>query len=109
MNSYHYYPVMNNTKWEEIREAMYNSPTHIQWRTKDIETGYISTWDAEWYYHFRLGDYKYIEWLEIKADTEELRKDLLDILQKIHVPGKVLEDVIRVYGYVDTESYVDYI
>ena len=109
MNSYHYYPVMNNTKWEEIREAMYNSPTHIQWRTKDIETGYISTWDAEWYYHFRLGDYKYIEWLEIKAETDELRKDLLDILQKIHVPGKVLEDVIRVYGYVDTESYVDYI
>ena len=109
MNSYYSHPVMNNTKWEEIREAMCNTPTHFQWRTKDIETGYISMWDVEWYYHFRLGDYKYIEWLEIKADTEELRKDLLDILEKVHVPGKILEDAIRVYGYAGTGSYVDYI
>ncbi|MFN4213762.1 hypothetical protein [Exiguobacterium sp.] len=28
-----------------------------------METGYVSFWDAEWYYHFKLGDYKYIEWL----------------------------------------------
>lgn len=109
MNSYYSHPVMNNTKWEEIREAMCNTPNHFQWRTKDIETGYITMWDAESYYHFRLGDYNYIEWLEIKADTEELRKNLLDILEKIHVPRKVLEDAIRVYEYADTGSYVDYI
>lgn len=36
-------------------------------------------------------------------------KKLLDILEKMHVPGKVLEDAIRVYGYADTGSYVDYI
>jgi len=52
-----YQKVMNNTKWEEIREAMLDSPTVHNWRTKDIETGYICPWDGKWFYHFRLGGY----------------------------------------------------
>lgn len=50
-----------------------------------------------------------MEWLETKADTEELRKDTLDILQKIHVPEKILKDVIRVYGICRHWIILDYI
>lgn len=47
-----YQQVMNDTKWEEIRLSMYDYPnSNNQWRTKDIETRFISTWDGEWFYH----------------------------------------------------------
>jgi hypothetical protein len=104
-----YQEVMNNTKWVEIRLAMYEYPNIRKWRVKDIETGNIGSWDGEWYYHFKLGGYKTIEWLEIKAETEEIRNDVLEILNSIHIPGEVLDDVIRVYGYVEIGKPVDYI
>ncbi|HHY72170.1 MAG TPA: hypothetical protein GX497_02885 [Bacillus bacterium] len=101
--------VMNNTKWEEIREAMLDSPNVHQWRTKDIETGYICPWDDEWFYHFRIGGYKCIEWLEIKTETQEIRNEVLEVLKCIYVPGEALDDVIRVYGYVEIGKLVDYL
>jgi hypothetical protein len=104
-----FYPVMNDTKWEEIRLAMYDYPNNRQWRTKDIENGYICPWDGEWFYHFRNGGYKSIQWLEIKAETEEIRNDILEILKSIHVPGEVFDDVIRVYGYVEIGKSCDYL
>jgi hypothetical protein len=100
---------MNNTKWEEIRLAMYEYPNNRKWRVKDIETGEISSWDGEWYYHFILDEYKTIEWLEIKVETEEIRNGVLKILNSIHVPGEVFDDVIRVYGYVEIGKPVDYL
>lgn len=109
MENIQYQQVMNDTKWEEIRLAMYDYPTNPQWRTKDIESGYICPWDGEWFYHFKLGGYKTIEWLEIKAETEEIRNDVLKILKAIHVPGAVFDDVIKVYGYVEVGKSVDYI
>lgn len=109
MSYNHLHQVMNNTKWEEIREAMSDYPGNCQWRTKDIENDYISPWDGEWYYHFQNGDYKFIEWLEIKAETEELQKDLIAILHEIHAPGKFFKDAIRVYGYVETGAYIEYL
>jgi hypothetical protein len=104
-----YQQVMNDTKWEEIRLAMYDYPNNRQWRTKDIESGYICPWDGEWFYHFKLGGYKTIEWLDIKAETEEIRNDVLKILKAIHVPGEVFDDVIKVYGYVEIGKFVDYL
>ncbi|OIK11539.1 hypothetical protein BIV60_18010 [Bacillus sp. MUM 116] len=100
---------MNNTKWEEIREAMLDSPNGHPWRTKNIETGYICPWDGEWFYHFRIGGHKCTEWLEIKSETEEIRNEVLEILKGIHVPGEVLDGVIRVYGYVEIGKSVDYL
>ncbi|MFF2879487.1 DUF6678 family protein [Gottfriedia sp. NPDC057991] len=95
-----YQQVMNDKKWEEIRLSMCDYPNNNQWRTKDIETRFISTWDGEWFYHFRIGGYKCIEWLEIKVETQEIRKGVLNILKNIHVSGDVFDNVIRVYGYV---------
>ena len=36
------YPLMNNTKWEELRAAMYGlDGLRPRWRTKDLESGYV--------------------------------------------------------------------
>ena len=33
---------MNNTKWEELRAAMYGlDGLRPRWRTKDLESGYV--------------------------------------------------------------------
>ena len=52
---------MNNTKWNEIRLAMNDIPYTVKWRTKDLENGYISQWNADWFYPFMIGGYKIIE------------------------------------------------
>lgn len=109
MNDNQYQQVMNNTKWDEIRLAMYDYPKNQQWRTKDIETGYISPWEGEWYYHFKSGGYKNIEWLEIKSETKEISNDIIKILRAFHVPGEVFDNVIKVYGYVAIDKQVDYL
>jgi hypothetical protein len=98
--------IMNNTKWNEVRLAMYNLPYIIKWRTKDAKNGYISNWDVEWYYHFMIGGYKTIEWLEIEL-TQETKESVLNELKKIHVPAEVLESSVKVYGYKD--GNVDYL
>ncbi len=100
--------LMNNTKWEEIRMAMYDYPHTVRWRTKCVDNGYISNWDAEWYYHFQLGGYTSIEWLEIKVENSHMKSEIVNILKNIHVPGEVLENSIKVFGY-KSNGFVDYI
>lgn len=109
MSENQFYSLMNDTKWEEIRDAVNNSTDKIHWRTKDIMNGYISQWDGDWYYHFRDGRHRAIERLEIKVETDDLKKKVLAILQEIHVPGKVFKDSIRIYGYAKTSEAVDYL
>ncbi|MEK4536484.1 DUF6678 family protein [Peribacillus sp. FSL K6-1552] len=69
----------------------------------------ICPWSNDWYEYFRLGGYEIIEWLEIKIENNPIRKDILDILRKINVPGEILESSIKIYGYVKTGTYVKYI
>ncbi|HET9216274.1 MAG TPA: DUF6678 family protein [Terriglobia bacterium] len=103
-------PVMNNTKWEELRLAMYElgdlSPL---WRTRDVENGYQSDWDGEWFYHFRLGGYETIEWVEMKIVSPEQRSAVLSALAAIHVPGELTEHGFRVFGHVPVGKLVEYI
>ncbi|MBP2644397.1 MAG: hypothetical protein H6Q67_2284 [Firmicutes bacterium] len=98
---------MNTKKWGEIRLAMYQYPLPIMWRTKDLLSGHVSDWDAEWYYHFKCGGYESIEWLEIDASNKEIKNAVIKILQKIHVPGIVMENSIFILGYCN--SAVDYV
>ena len=101
---------MNNTKWRELQAAMYElrkpSP---QWRTKCIDNAYISSWDGEWYYHFSVGGYKDIEWVEIKFENEEQKNIILSALKVIHVPGCEIENGYKVYGYINEGQSIDYI
>jgi hypothetical protein len=85
---------------------MYDYDGLIHWRTKDLENGFIARWDAEWFHHFRLGNYKPIEWLEICLN-EDNNSYVMTKLKEIHVPGEIDGNVVRVYGYKD--GFVDYI
>jgi hypothetical protein len=104
------HPLMNDTKWDELRLAMYGlDELAPRWRTLDVESGYLSMWDREWYYHFRNGGYKSIQWVEIAADTVEQQVAVLRELARIHVPGERTVSGYRVFGYVETGRAVDYI
>ena len=103
--------LLNHTKWEEIRLSMYNLAINIKlaikWRVKNIDNGYVSAWDSEWYYHFKNGGYEMIEWLEILTPDPSIQAFVLKELKKIHVPGKVQPESVLVYGY--SNDLVDYL
>ena len=56
--------VMNNTKWEELRLAMYGIEPAPRCRCMTT-SGYCSDADAEWFYHFRAGGYDDIRYVDI--------------------------------------------
>ena len=101
--------IINDTKWGEIRLAMYSLKDKPSWRTKDIVTAFVSPWDTEWFYHFSVDGYNTIEWLEISFRSEADRVRILAELKKIHVPGEELDGVFRIYGYSKIGQAVDYI
>ena len=103
-------PLMNDTKWDELRLAMYAlGPLSPRWRTLDVENGYLSDWDGEWFYHFRNGGYKFIKWVEIAIATPEQRHTVLTELAKVHVPGHCTETGFRVLGYGELGAEIDYL
>ena len=97
---------MNNTKWNEIRLAMNDIPYTVKQRTKDLENGYISQWNADWFYHFMIGGYKTIEWLEIQF-TSKTKDIIVNKLKEINVPAELLENSVKIYGYKD--GFIDYL
>ncbi len=100
---------MNDTKWDELRLAMYGlGDMHPTWRTKDL-SGYICPWDGEWFYHFRTGSYGTVEWVEIRVGTPEQDAAVYEALRQIHVPGHRIEGGFRVYGYTRDGQAVDYL
>lgn len=106
----HLIGLMNDTKWDELRLAMHrlgkNSP---KWRTMDVESGYLSAWDGDWFYHFRTGEYKTIAYVEIRV-TDDASRDLIrHALADIHVPGHENEEGFVVFGYKRPGEPVDFI
>ncbi len=101
---------MNNTKWEELRLAMCAlQPLAPRWRTRDVDTGYLSGWDGEWFHHFRAGDYDTIEWLEIQLTSPQQEAAVTAMLQQIHVPGERTRDGFKVYGYLSPSASANYL
>ena len=103
-------PVMNDTKWNELRLAMYSLGNRVpRWRTLNLENGHLCPWDREWFYHFREGGYRAIEWVEIEVTSDEQRTEVLKVLREIHVPGEASDRGFTVYGYRRSDRPVDYI
>ena len=107
-NSSTYTPLMNNTKWEELRLGMHNLTPPPKWRTKDLMNGYISNWDGEWFYHFKVGGYETIEWVEILFSSPEQKEMVLTELSKIHIPIEILSESIKVFGFVLPGVFTEY-
>jgi len=102
-------PLMNNTKWNELRMAMYNlGELRPRWRARDL-SGYVTDWDGEWYYHFQDGGYASIEWVEIQVLSAEQDAAVHALLREIHVPGHRIENGFRVYGYSNDGATIDFI
>jgi len=105
-----YAPVMNGTKWNELRLAMYELGSQSpKWRTKDLENSYVSDWDGDWFYHLSIGGYETIEWLDIRVENPTQRDVVHRELAKIHVPGEASAYGYRVFGHVLEGQAVDYI
>ncbi|WP_375314913.1 DUF6678 family protein [Schlesneria sp. DSM 10557] len=102
-------PVMNDTKWNELRLAMYElddlSPL---WRVKDL-SGYLCPWDGDWFYHFRTGGYDSIEWVEIQITSPAQDSAVLKLLREIHLPGHRTDCGFRVYGFIHCGTPISYI
>lgn len=74
------------------------------WRTR-ATNGFIypeSGWDGDWTYHFRLGEYKHIEWCEMSPrgtpdalDTE----GIASVCRKIGFEFEVTPNVVKIIGY----------
>ena len=95
---------MNNTKWNEIFRAFYydnecQRGALVRWRTKDIESGYLSPWDGTWtHFGCEPRNWDCIDYLQILL-TPENRDLVMETLKRIHVPGEVKDDIVTVYGY----------
>ncbi len=92
-------PAMNNTRWDELRLAMYAIAPPPSWSTLSTN-GYRSPPDREWFYHFRDGGYESILYVDIQVDTPIQRELVRSALRKVHVPGEELPEGFRVFGYL---------
>jgi hypothetical protein len=109
MDSTAWYGCMSETKWRELRTAMLGlASLSPRWRTKDVENGHVSGWDGDWFYHFDIGGYGRIEWVEI-AVTEANREKLEKALKVIHLPGCATEIGFKIFGYVPVGQFVEYV
>jgi hypothetical protein len=89
---------MNETKWDELRLALYGlGGLRPKWRTRDLP-GYLSPWDGEWFYHFQEEGYGSIEWVEIRVAIPEQVMAVEAALRQVHVPGHRVEHSFRVFA-----------
>ncbi len=89
------HPVMNNTKWRELRAAMYAIDAVTTYRVMNIN-GHYSRKDAEWFYHVQAGGYDDIQYVDIFADGQSHRELIRSALKKIHLPAEETNDGFRV-------------
>ena len=102
-------PLMNNTKWNELRIGMYGlGALAPQFRVRNVHSGCVGNWDGEWFYHF-CGRHEEDEWVEIAVTSDAQREAVLQVLRSVHVPGEVTETGFRIFGYAPLGAVVDYL
>ncbi|TNM65193.1 DUF6678 family protein [Aliirhizobium smilacinae] len=98
---------MNNTKWNELRDAMSSLENSPAWTTL-CANGHRSHPDREWFYHFSEGGYDDILSVDILVEPSQ-RQHILRVLQQIHLPGEETADGFRVYGYARSGQILRYL
>lgn len=92
------HPVMNNTKWAELRSEMLSASTEQapKFRAHSVlaPQEFCTDWDGDFYYHLHpVAD---IEWMELQAASAIwLREALL----RHNIPFSVEAGIVRVWGY----------
>jgi hypothetical protein len=90
-------PVLNNTKWASLIEAMLNArEMKPQFRTRSVfaPPGFVTDWDGDWYYH--IHPVLELEWVELRAASRDW---LFETLRLKHIPFTEVAGVVRVWGY----------
>ncbi|MFK7839375.1 MAG: DUF6678 family protein [Bdellovibrionales bacterium] len=84
----------NNTKWSELREKILNfdKKNYPRFRSKLLLNGHVSSWDGEWFYHFREVSYSENEWIDICPLPRETFKELKKCISKIGFEFDELEE-----------------
>lgn len=101
---------MNNTKWDELRLAMYDLGHEApRFRVKAIGADQPGPWDGEWYYHFREGGYHKIERVELQLRDSSHRGAVARALVTINVPGVQTDAGFVVYGHIPPGASAEYI
>lgn len=95
----------NNTKWSELQQLMSSlGQLAPYWRTR-AKNGFTyppEGWDGDWSYHFRIGEYKHIEWCELLPRDEENSMSFGQIelaCKRIGFEVEVHENAIRIIGH----------
>ncbi|MCX8995676.1 hypothetical protein NOF55_00980 [Rhizobiaceae bacterium BDR2-2] len=101
-------PVMNNTKWDELRLEMHALTPPPAWSTVST-AGYDHGPDREWFYHFKEGGYDDIVHVDIQVETPGQRELVRSVLRKVHVPGEEISEGFRVFGYLQDGQGAEYI
>ncbi|WP_371260666.1 DUF6678 family protein [Bradyrhizobium sp. WSM2793] len=106
-----YYAVANDTKWRELWEAVLDlpPPCRPRFRCRNLETGNLSHWDGEWFYHWMSAGWNWMEWAELSVETTPQRERVRAILKRIRFVGEKTTAGFRIYGYVRNGEAADYI
>ncbi len=96
-----YFSTCNATKWEELRRlALSMEPAkRPRFRSRHMDTGHLSRWDNEWFYHFRDGGYADIEYVELEFALT-IDPFVADQLEAIGLVGVHEGQTVRIYGYL---------
>ena len=113
----------NDTKWDElISEIRTWDGWRPSFRASAVENGYVSNWDAEWFYHLpfpMIG----VRWMDISCtqrispsggqySPDALRLPRIvshqdrvtKLLESIGLVFRVYGDVVRVFGYAPLDQ-----
>lgn len=102
--------VMNDTKWDELWSSMYGLGSRSPaFSIRCLKSDQPSSWDREWFHHFRRDPYREIEWVDLRILHEDDRTAILACLREVHVPRKETPDGFRVFGWIPTDVFVDYL
>jgi hypothetical protein len=101
-------PVMNDTKWNELRLEMYALTPPPTWKTLSTNRYYYGP-ERDWFYHFSEGRYEDIVHVDIHVETPNQRELVLSALRRVHVPGEETPEGFRVFGYLQDGQGADYI
>ena len=84
-------------------------PSSPLYRIMNAEHGDLTGWDGEWFYHFNVPSYSFIEWLDLAPRNPALRGVLHEALKRLRLPGEETSEGFRIFGYSRGGRPLDYI
>ncbi|MCF7785729.1 MAG: hypothetical protein K9N47_06380 [Prosthecobacter sp.] len=98
----------NDTKWNELLTAMRSGSVWVPFfRYRCIDSDFVSSWDAEWWYHVPMPMIS-VAWMELRHSEYDRRfpghrvdhsQELCELLDRIGFDYAIGDHSIRIFGY----------